>query len=224
MFYRKWQWALVALIIMSVGGFMFLRPTTPPEPIKIYSAVTPTPKPVSTAQTDMEKTNITAQHGDAPDPSHGHSHEPIPHFHGEAANTKSGEYDWQDDGEFDVTLPKSAPWKQLYPEGDSTEDIDEDTHPPRGWFKTTTDPALFAEYFRAQLIKQFGDIPEVHTLADIELKTRSQIPLTQDEMIRNLEATYSLWPDPRTLKTLERLRHKIADGTPIVFRQKDPPR
>ncbi len=92
---------------------------------------------------------------------------------------------------------------------------------PRGWFKTK-DPALFAEYFRAQLIKQFGDIPEVHTLADIELKTRSQIPLTQDEMIRNLEATYELWPDPRTLKSLERLQKDKAAGKPFVMVYSEP--
>ena len=26
---RNWHWVLVALIVMSVGGFLFLRPTPP---------------------------------------------------------------------------------------------------------------------------------------------------------------------------------------------------
>ncbi len=27
---RNWHWVLVALMAMSVGGFIFLRPTSPP--------------------------------------------------------------------------------------------------------------------------------------------------------------------------------------------------
>lgn len=62
------------------------------------------------------------------------------------------------------------------------------------WYKTT-DPELYTRYFRAQLLKQFGDIPEVHILADTTLKIRQNMPLTQEEYIADLEAQYTLWPN-----------------------------
>ena len=38
---------------------------------------------------------------------------------------------------------------------------------PRHWIHAE-DRILFAEYYRAQLVKQFGDIPEVHTVANMD--------------------------------------------------------
>lgn len=73
-------------------------------------------------------------------------------------------------------------------------------------------------YFRAQLIKQFGDHPEVHTLADTTLKIRQNIPLTRDEYIADLETQYALWPDPRTLRVLEEVE-KTRDTSLIRFEE-----
>ena len=92
---------------------------------------------------------------------------------------------------------------------------------PRGW-PETKDPALFSEYFRAQLIKQFGDRPEVHILADTEIKKRQRIPLTRDEFINYLEAQYALFPNENTLKTLEKQRQDKVAGIPFVMIYSEP--
>jgi len=55
---------------------------------------------------------------------------------------------------------------------------------------------------RAQLIKKFEDIPEVHTFSDIDRKMELRIPITAAEYIAFLEAQYHLWPDPRTHEIL----------------------
>ena len=180
-----------------------LKPKTETqEPIKIYKAVTPDPKTSPTKETGKEETGITPSHSH--DHNHGHSHETVPHFHAEETNISSSEYDWRDDSVSDVTLPKSDPWKQTHPESETTDTAD-DTYPPKDWYKTE-DPELFIKYFRAQLIKQFGDVEEVHIVVDREEKRKLGIPVTLDEQINFLEAQYYLWPDDNTLKTLKSLR------------------
>ena len=86
----------------------------------------------------------------------------------------------------------------------------EETYPPQDWYKTE-DPELFIKYFRAQFIKQFGDIKEVHIIADREEKRKFGLPVTLDEQIVFLEVQYSLWPNANTLKTLEKLRKIKVD-------------
>jgi hypothetical protein len=59
----------------------------------------------------------------------------------------------------------------------------------------TPDPVVQAEYYRAQLIKRFGDIPEVHTFADNGLRNALGIYPT-DEEINAAEKAYAfLFPD-----------------------------
>ena len=87
---------------------------------------------------------------------------------------------------------------------------------PRGWFKTK-DPVLYAKYFRAQLLRQFGNIPEIHIVADMELKKRQWIYPTRDEHIAYLEALYRLFPDKGTLEDLENERQRKAKGKPFVL-------
>ena len=182
-------------------------------PIKVYSAVTPTPKPAATVQTSAEKTDIPGQYGH--DHNHGHSHETVPHSHEEETIIHSKESDWRDDGAFDVTLPKSDPWQQSSPVSKSTDAVD-DTYPPRDWYKTE-DPELRAEYLYAQLTKQFGDTPEVQAIGDYELKVARGIPPSLEEYTDYLEAHYHLFPNKQNRQTLDNLRKAITSGNEIIF-------
>lgn len=58
----------------------------------------------------------------------------------------------------------------------------------------THDPVVQAEYYRAQLIKRFGDIPEVHTFADSNLRNTLGIYPTDKEIIAAEEAYTFLFP------------------------------
>lgn len=65
------------------------------------------------------------------------------------------------------------------------------------------DPDELADMTLVSLLKQFGDIPEVHTFTALTRKKFKNEPLTLDEHIDFTAAQYHLWPDPRTKKTLE---------------------
>ena len=206
MFKRKWHWILAAVVVLCFSGIvLFLKPKTETqEPIKIYKAVTPDPKTRSIKETGKEETDITPSHSH--DHNHGHSHEAVPHFHAEETNINSSEYDWRDDSAFDDALLKSDPWKQTHPESETTDPAD-DTYPPRDWYKTE-DPELRAEYFYAQLLKQFGDISEVHTVGEYNLNVAKGVPQTLGEIEAYLEANYHLFPNEKTKKAIEDF-HKI---------------
>ncbi len=207
----KWYWTLAAFVILCVGSFIFFRPKPRLEPIKIYKVVTPGLKP-SPAKTDTEIAEIAIPPGH----EHGHSHNTDSHSHMVETPTNSDRYDWLDDNSFDLALSKNDPWKQTYPEGESTDETG-DTYPPRDWYKTE-DPALYIVYLQAQLIKQFGDIPEVHTFVDFEERRRFGISIKDaDEYLSFLKAQYTLWPIEETRETLETLEKRIEAGANIVF-------
>lgn len=216
MFKRKWHWALTVIIILCLGGITFLL--TPKienqEPIKIYTAVTQDPETNANKENNKTKTETTAEH--SPDYKHGHPHETLPHSPVEETNTGSDEYDWQDDSTFDVTLSKSDPWMQTYPEQEST-DVTDDTYPPQDWYKTE-DPQLRAEYFYAQLLKQFGNIPEVHTVGEHRLQMAQKVPIHIDKYIEYLEACNTLWPDPDTSSLINDMRKDKAKGIKFIFK------
>ena len=86
---------------------------------------------------------------------------------------------------------------------------------PGSWFKIK-DPVLYVKYFRAQLLRQFGNIPEIHIVADMELKIRQRVYPTRDEQITYLEALYELWPNKETLADLEYQRKVKAAGKPLA--------
>lgn len=212
MFKQKWHWILAAVILCIGGIAFFLKPKTETqEPIKTYKVVTPDPKTSPTKETRKEETGITPPHNH--DHSHGHSHETGQHFHLEETNISSSEYDWRDDSAFDVPLPKSDPWKQTHPESETTDTVD-DTYPPRDWYKTE-DPVLRAEYFYAQLLKQFGDIPEVHIVGEYELNAAKGVPQTLDDMENHLEANYYLFPNEKSKKAIEDFQEIKALGATI---------
>ncbi len=86
---------------------------------------------------------------------------------------------------------------------------------PRYWFKIK-DPVLYVKYFRAKLLRQYGNIPEIHVIADMELKIRQATYPTHDEKIRYLKALYKLWPDKRTLADLEYQQRVEAEEKSVV--------
>lgn len=217
-FFKKiWFFALAGLIVFGIGTHIFLRGRTPTEPIKIYKTTQPTPKqrPLQTDTTTKE-TPITHDH------SHDHPHDHGSHNHTAQTTTNREKYDWRDDSTFETPPPTNDPWKSLKAQQTETDleisdSEDPQIDPPQDWH-LTEDPKLYTKYFRAQLVKQFGDRPEVHTLADTTLKIRQNIPLTRDEYIADLEAQYALWPDPRTLRVLEEV-DKTGDTSFIRFEE-----
>jgi hypothetical protein len=210
---RNWYWILAALVVIGIGSFQILRPKEPLETIKIYKTVTPAPKP-SPVQTNADATASPAVHGHNHD--YPHPHGTASHSHDIELTTTSSAYDWRDDSGFDLPFAQNDPWAGIYPGGEPTDDAD-DTYPPRDWHKTE-DPALWIEYLQAQLIKQFGDIPEVHTFVVFREKGKLGIPIKDaDEYLTFLRAQYTLWPMEETLKTLENLENRMAEGVNIVF-------
>ena len=83
------------------------------------------------------------------------------------------------------------------PEPEKTDDI----YIPDKWYKTR-DPLERNDYFRAVLIKQFGDIPEVHTIVDYQQKRIQGLFVTADEYNAYLDARKYLWPNRKTPRKL----------------------
>ena len=93
---------------------------------------------------------------------------------------------------------------------------------PQSWY-LIKDPVLYTKYFRAQLLRQFGNIPEIHIVADMALKERQWIYPTRDEYITYLRALYRLFPDPGTLKSLQDEIRRKAEGKPFALIYADAP-
>ena len=112
--------------------------------------------------------------------------------------------------------------KETIPSGliaEQTEDTDNRIKIPHNWYKTR-DPNLRNDYFLAILINQFGDIPEVHTIAAYQQKQIQGIPVTIDERTAYLEAHVRLWPSGRsqeTLKDHKKFREMTETEDPEVF-------
>ena len=82
----------------------------------------------------------------------------------------------------------------------------------------TDDPELFARLYREMLIKQHGDIPEVHIVVAYELKLRTPNTIaTEEEIIAAYEAKYVLWPNETVLSKLQKYRKAKAEGTPFYL-------
>ncbi len=195
---RHWKHViLIGLAACSIGTFVYLRNDTPQKPTILYKTTEP-----SKSQTNRDKTVVSTAH------SHDHSHDTTLHSHTVQEFPSGNTDDWRDDGVLDAPRAEADPWKQTYTQEtdvESSEETNDETYPPRDWYKTE-DPELFIEYFRAQLIQQFGDIEEVHIVVDREEKRKLGIPVSLDEQISFLEAQYYLWPDDNTLKALKSLR------------------
>ena len=202
---KAWPFALACLVVICVSTFFFLRGNKPLESVTIYKAVQP----------ESKMSQLDASVND----NHNHDGESHVHPHPKSDNQFRSD-DWRNDSASDFPLPQEDPWKQIFTQSadtDASEETDEEIYPPRDWYNTT-DPALYIEYYQAQLIKQFGDIPEVYILAEFEKKKQAEIPMTLDEQIEQAEALYALWPYQETKTTLEILQNMKASGHPFVHR------
>ena len=82
-------------------------------------------------------------------------------------------------------------------------------NPPPDWPKTE-DPELRKKYEFAQLLKQFGDIPEVRYIIAFDLKPKNN--LTHEQAIAYSEAIYHIFPNEKNLKALRDIRAVPPEG------------
>ena len=78
------------------------------------------------------------------------------------------------------------------------------------WRKTTEDPELYTKYYFAQLLKQFGDIPELRYIIVFDLKPKDNI--TIEQAIAWAEAMYRLFPSTENLRSLRFISSLPPDG------------
>ena len=82
----------------------------------------------------------------------------------------------------------------------------------------TDDPELFAKLYKEELMKQHGDIPEVHIVVAGEKKWKFggfRFPGDEDEVIAFYEAKYVLRPNKTVLHKLQKYRKAKAEGIPF---------
>ncbi len=204
----KENW-LIVIVICVIGGLSIFRwNASTQKPVTIYKPTQP-----NDSQTTGEQEGETHPHPHAPVHDHTHPHDTEPHVEDVETEHQSPQrdtYDWRNDRSVESPAPKPDPWKDVgtpHASTDPSTDSDGDAalYPPPDW-PSTEDPVLLAEYFHAQLINQFGDIPEVHIIGERERKRALGIPATLDERIDFLKAQYALWPNERTLRALESLQ------------------
>ena len=82
-------------------------------------------------------------------------------------------------------------------------------NPPPNWYETE-DPELHNKYYFAQLLKQFGDIPELRYIIVFDLKPKDNI--TIEQAIAWAEAMYRLFPSTENLKALRFISSLPLDG------------
>ena len=82
-------------------------------------------------------------------------------------------------------------------------------NPPPDWYETE-DPELRNKYYFAQLLKQFGDIPELRYIIVFDLKPKDNI--TIEQAIAWSEAMYRLFPSTENLRALRFISALPLDG------------
>ena len=82
-------------------------------------------------------------------------------------------------------------------------------NPPPDWYETE-DPELHNKYYFAQLLKQFGDIPELRYIIVFDLKPKDNI--TIEQAIAWSEAMYRLFPSTENLRALRFISSLPLDG------------
>ena len=98
------------------------------------------------------------------------------------------------------------------PSAQTTDSTDMETALPHDWYKTE-DPELHALYFYAQLLKQFGDIPEVRVLTAYNLNVAKGVPQTLEELETYLQANYNLFPNEKNRRALNDFQQIHASQT-----------
>ena len=151
-----------------------------------------------------------------PKHDHAHPHDEKTHSHPPETSPNTDKYDWLKGNAPNPTPSKKDPWKQTKPI-DETTPVNDETYPPRDWHKTE-DPELYATYYYAQLLKQFGDIPEVHIIGEHRLNKAKGIPTTLSKLEVYLEAMYSLFPVEENKVALDKLQEMKASDATIYFK------
>ena len=80
---------------------------------------------------------------------------------------------------------------------------------PSDWAWIDIDEETRDKYYHAQLLKQFGDIPEVRYLIAYDLHPGDK---TRDQIVAKSEAQYRLFPNRETLKALQQAK-ELPDFT-----------
>lgn len=195
MVFLKKNWISILLVFTFLIGLAFVYfNNTPPTDQVIYND-----SPVSPVL--QQNTSVNPPH------THDHNTKPVLNTSTERRNRDT--YDWRDDTER-VIIPKQNPWRQSYTQKTQenlNEIVDETDAIPRNWYKTK-DPIIRAEYLHEVLIKQFGDIPEVHIIGEFEKIVAEGGQPTHNQYIIFLEAHYALWQDHKTLEVLKSAREK----------------
>ena len=75
-------------------------------------------------------------------------------------------------------------------------------------------PDELADYLHQDLIRRFGDIPEVHTFIALKRKIFKKEHLSLDEKIDYVRAQLHPFPHPETRKTLKSLQDQRATRSP----------
>lgn len=95
--------------------------------------------------------------------------------------------------------------------------------PPPDWARIE-DPELYNQYYFAQLLKQFGDIPEVRYVIAFLRKPGKNV--TREQAIAYSEAVYRLFPNEQNLKALEQIQsiptQSNASKTELQLAKEDP--
>ena len=196
---KHWLPLSVLIVVICVVSFYFLLPDAPEESTRIFKSVEPLEEPTEQGGHFHEDGTWHADTEDTTEPT----------------NRKVGD-DWLNDRTIDSTVPKNDTWKQATPTNVSV-DAQDDTYPPEDWHKTE-DPELYATYFYAQLLKQFGDIPEVHIIGEYRLNKVKGIPTTLGKFESYLEAMYKVFPSEENKESLDRLQKLKAQNATVFFK------
>lgn len=121
---------------------------------------------------------------------------------GEHIETQDDGFNWQNDDVQSHRHPlQRDPWQSAEP------------RKPR----RRTGPNVTPEQLRSQLVKRFGDIPEVHTFVELDQKQNQRQPLTLDEYILYNESMNHLFPNTNTEQTIKMLKQMQAAGVPVTI-------
>ena len=118
-------------------------------------------------------------------------------------------FDWRNDDQYPDSQVIRDPWRLKETDTALITNHEEMT------------PDELSEALHALRIKQFGDIPEVHTFTEIERKFLKRIPTTVDEDIAYFEAAFHLYPSQEIEHSLKLAEWKKSKGPNFNINGKD---
>ena len=73
------------------------------------------------------------------------------------------------------------------------------------------DPEEYAKIFREELIEQFGDVPEIDIIVEVEKKWKAGKGVPIDEYVDYAHAIFQLFPNDTTLRQFQEALEVLAD-------------